>query len=142
MSNQCVYAVYSAPCERYRLQSYGVVCTCLYMHMYVCNYTYRGYVCVCVCVCVHVLCACVPLEFCVWKEALVRSKRRFGLLQMIPNRCLILYPLQLTAWRQQRRRDIVKWLPFSKRRVGNDNGCPTHSRTACKMGTSRVSCSV
>lgn len=47
---------------------------------------YHGCVCVCVsmCVCVSLcvcvcMCACVPLEFCVWKEALVRSKRRFGL---------------------------------------------------------------
>lgn len=39
---------------------------------------YHGCVCVSLCVCVCV-CACVPLEFCVWKEALVRSKRRFGL---------------------------------------------------------------
>lgn len=46
---------------------HGCVCVCLY-------------VCVCVCLYVYVcVCACVPLEFCVWKEALVRSKRRFGL---------------------------------------------------------------
>lgn len=31
------------------------------------------------CICVFFVCICVPLEFCVWKEALVRSKRRFGL---------------------------------------------------------------
>lgn len=48
--------------------------TCI--RMYVRNYISWMCVCVFMCMCV---CVCVPLEFCVWKEALVRSKRRFGL---------------------------------------------------------------